>query len=221
MPGETPSNRQAEPLAPAGAAAAVEGIEQVRHLFRPRAGAAVLDVGFDSRPALNRQANPAAGRNRLQGIPHETAQRGLHLLGIDAHVDRPVGRVETNVMTDGDLAHQGDEIDRGIARGWGARELHQFAEDAVDALRLGDDLPQRLVARLLLVAGEPVFLVRQDVLRLAADDGEGVVDLVPRPGGELGEGGQFREPQRLRLGLGTATKRSVEVGDLAFQICDL
>ena len=46
-------------------------------------------------------------------------------------------------------------------------------------------LPEGFLCFALLVGGEPVASVGQDVLRLAADDGERVVDLVPGSGGEL------------------------------------
>ena len=66
-----------------------------------------------------------------------------------------------------------------------AGDVHQVAEDAMGTLRLGEDRAERTDR-----AG--VGLVHQEQLGTADDDGQGIVQLVARPGGELGQGIELR-----------------------------
>ena len=71
-------------------------------------------------------------------------------------------------------------------------DVHQVAKDAMGTLRLGEDGAER-------TNGAGVGLAHQQQLGAADDDGQGIVQLVARPGGELGQGIELRlaEPRLL------------------------
>src|SRR5581483_11715104 len=72
-----------------------------------------------------------------------------------------------------------------------ASVLHQVAQETVDAPSLADDLLQHAPRLAVGSAGEPVFLMAEQVLRLPRDNGQRIVDLVACPSRELGQGQQL------------------------------
>jgi len=76
--------------------------------------------------------------------------------------------------------------------------------------RLADDGLQRFLL------GGIGFMVEQ-VLSLAGDDGEGIVDLMPGAGGELGQRLELAGVQALFLGRGLFLKGAVQLVQVTFE----
>ncbi len=87
----------------------------------------------------------------------------------------------------------------------------------MDAARLGDDGLERLADLAGGLGLEPLVGVAEQVLGLAADDRQGVVDLVPGPGGELGQRLQLALTQPPALAVALLLQRTVQAVQLALQ----
>src|SRR5262249_46612167 len=92
------------------------------------------------------------------------------------------------------LIRPGRSCQAGAGGGGGGRggELHRVAQGPGDARGLADVFLQGLAGLALGVGGNPLGLVAEQVLRLAEDDGQRVVDFVAGARREFRQGGQLR-----------------------------
>jgi hypothetical protein len=91
--------------------------------------------------------------------------------------------------------------------------LHHLVQELVNPLRLGDDRLQRfLLAR--------VAFMMEQVLSLAGDDGERVIDLMAGAGGELGQGFELASVEAVLLSCGLLLKCSMQLVQVALESFD-
>jgi hypothetical protein len=213
-------------------------------LRQTRRRAAVLEQHLDlvRRRRLQPDLGPALGRCRLNCIAQQTGQGLTQLTGVRLHRQpvRParlgIGRVQTDLhlpsgrqvaQAGADLVDQPRQIDRLLPRQRRPGELPHVAQDSVNPLRLLNDCPQRPFPVRYRVAGfdRVRFLLqfvppnlREQVLGLAGNDRQWVVDLMACAGGELGQCRQIAGPQAIGLAGALLLQGPVEVIKVALQL---
>ncbi len=202
----------------------------MRSLGRIRTGAAVFDdylnrLAFDR--ASQHQTRPSVGWCRLNGIAQQTGQGRADLAGVGVdgqalwlqrHFDAYPTLSPQFVQTSGHFTKQGRQIEPTGARRRGFGELHQLAQNAVNAARLSHDRFQGLARCASGILAEPVALVAEKILCLTRDDGERIVDLVASAGGEFGQGGELAGLQSPGLAMHLFFQRALQGVDFAFEM---
>ena len=162
-------------------------------MLRRNAWSIVRDGEFGHVAArVQTHQHPAVGlaRNGVQGVHDEIGEDVLQRVGPGAHLRQAgrahqlqaqgVGAAARPQHGHGGLGH-GGQIAGAALRGPGSGEVEQVAHNAPGLVRVADD-DGKVVLRLLLTLGG----LQQ--LRIAADDAQGVVDLVRKPRRELPHG---------------------------------
>ncbi len=155
---------------------------------------AIFDQEFEAiGHGSNTQTHPAARTGGFNPIANQAFEGRARLLGIDE--DR--GQIflieffEPNLPLGGEfvqrqerLAGQHMRLNPLSLRACRSGELHQFGEKLVNALHLGNDFVERLLA-------SRFSFVAQQVLGLTGNHGKRIIDFVSRSGGEFGQRFQF------------------------------
>lgn len=195
---DSPGFRQPKPQSATSLPAGKEWVEQMLALeFRQSATgvghseSGPVGPGVEKMPGL--QHNPPPRGGRLEGVDHQCRQQNPQLccVGDNRQTRREFLGTQLDPLLPGPLSQgctdlpgcQG-EVAGGGSRGGGTGEQHHVANHVADAERLGADGLQRQ---------DPVRigLAREQLLDIAGNGGDRIVDFMASPGGEFGEGPQL------------------------------